>query len=389
MAVAIGLLTTALHGGVGDPQIGTDHPWYPGELACSTFERLFATQAELYERVTGSEAGHRRAEGSGRLAVAEHALCHGEEGAEDLWGKGFNKGGDPRTREYWTGLFATASACAAPRTPSGSPRWRRCSATTAAAGRRRRAQFLRGLPDRRSLRRGQVGAARSRPFDVSSSTRTAQRCSQLRRCSGDWKRLTDRGHAPERQHGWPVCGLHPDDRNAFSEYNVAEYLAGYAGPPPMVHLRRGETLRRYLQPGLEDGKTFVFWGRNYNTAGIPGPERSHTWVNQPEKLLGSAKRSRTSRGRPATATRSSPTARLRGRLTAKASSCGGRNTGRSSSSARPTSSPPRPRRAPWGIYEPGGANGLVLHGNPSCAVSVSVDRGQTWQDGGKSRTAWI
>jgi hypothetical protein len=39
--------------GVGDPQIKTDHPWYPGELAMSTFERLAATQAEAYERVTG------------------------------------------------------------------------------------------------------------------------------------------------------------------------------------------------------------------------------------------------------------------------------------------------------------------------------------------------
>src|SRR4030095_2931121 len=39
--------------GVGDPQIRTDHPWYPGELACSTFERLFATQAQQYERATG------------------------------------------------------------------------------------------------------------------------------------------------------------------------------------------------------------------------------------------------------------------------------------------------------------------------------------------------
>src|SRR5205814_698321 len=38
-------------------------------------------------------------------------------------------------------------------------------------------------------------------------------------------------------------------------------------------------------PGLDDGKTFVFWGRNYNTAHIPGPERSQTWVNQPEKMF--------------------------------------------------------------------------------------------------------
>ena len=38
---------------VGDPQIRTDHPWYPGELAMSTFQRLFATQAAAYQRATG------------------------------------------------------------------------------------------------------------------------------------------------------------------------------------------------------------------------------------------------------------------------------------------------------------------------------------------------
>ena len=41
--------------GVGDPQAKTDHPWYPGELSCSTWERLFKTQADLYERVTGKK----------------------------------------------------------------------------------------------------------------------------------------------------------------------------------------------------------------------------------------------------------------------------------------------------------------------------------------------
>src|ERR1700719_1904377 len=38
---------------VGDPQVRTEHLWYPGELAMSTFERLQATQAECYRRVTG------------------------------------------------------------------------------------------------------------------------------------------------------------------------------------------------------------------------------------------------------------------------------------------------------------------------------------------------
>ena len=47
------LLAAASLASVGDPHIRTDHPWYPGELATSTFERLFATQAEQYERATG------------------------------------------------------------------------------------------------------------------------------------------------------------------------------------------------------------------------------------------------------------------------------------------------------------------------------------------------
>jgi hypothetical protein len=48
LGIAILLATVGVaHAGVGDPQIRTDHPWYLGELACSTFERLFATQAEF------------------------------------------------------------------------------------------------------------------------------------------------------------------------------------------------------------------------------------------------------------------------------------------------------------------------------------------------------
>src|SRR6476660_141701 len=52
----------------------------------------------------------------------------------------------------------------------------------------------------------------------------------------DWKRLTDRQFLPEKQHGWLVCGLHPGDGGSYAEYKVAEYLPGYSGAPPMVHL---------------------------------------------------------------------------------------------------------------------------------------------------------
>src|SRR6187549_4068908 len=92
--------------GVGDPQIRTDHPWYPGELACSTFERLLATQAEQYERATGKKVMTDSDKALASWFWRNTHFAHGEEGAEDWWGAGFGKGGDPRSREYWTGLFA-------------------------------------------------------------------------------------------------------------------------------------------------------------------------------------------------------------------------------------------------------------------------------------------
>src|SRR5256714_198001 len=101
------LLALAVPGraGVGDPQIRTDHPWYPGELACSTFERLFASEAEQYQRATGVKPESDQDKALAAWFWRNTHYCHGEEGAEDLSGAGFTKG-DLRTREYWTGLFA-------------------------------------------------------------------------------------------------------------------------------------------------------------------------------------------------------------------------------------------------------------------------------------------
>jgi hypothetical protein len=92
--------------GVGDPQIATDHPWYPGELACSTFERLFATQAALYKRVTGRDCTSDEDKVLASWLWRNAHYFHAEEGVADLWGKGLAGKADSRNREYWTGLFA-------------------------------------------------------------------------------------------------------------------------------------------------------------------------------------------------------------------------------------------------------------------------------------------
>jgi hypothetical protein len=184
---------------------------------------------------------------------------------------------------------------------------------------------------------------------------------------------------PQRQHGWLPSGLHPDDATSYREYTTAEYLAGYSGPPPLVHLRRGETLRRCLEPGLADGKTFVFWGRNYMTGGIPGPERSITWVNQPDKMHGS----RTGPGyHPGQARFGNAVYVYRPDFASgdyREAVVFENNDHVTLEFYTPyiiAATPPNGK--PWGIYEEGCRNGLVVHGKSNCTVGVSVDQGRSW-----------
>jgi hypothetical protein len=381
-ALVLGLVVSQARADVGDPQLQTDHPWYPGELACSTWDRLFATQAKAYTRVTGRDCITDEDKALAAWLWRNTHYWHGEEGAEDLWGQGFGKGLDPRGREYWTGLFAHGyglcgtTHCqwvAEMEARFGHGRGRAVGANSHSAFE----VFLKG---------GAYGPGQWVLLDHDLSTvvfdPTGRRLLGLKEIAPDWKRLTDRGFKPERQHGWLICGLHPDDNGSYSRNQVAEYLAGYAGPPPMVHLRRGERFRRYLHPGLDDGKTFVFWGRNYNTGGIPGPERSHTWVNQPDAMYGS----KTGAGyKPGQARFANAV------FTYVPDFAGDYKEGVVSEDDSHVTfefqspyiigaTPPNAKE--WGIYDAGCRNGLLIRGKANCKVSLSVDRGQTWIEGG-------
>src|SRR5437764_11636683 len=101
--VALAALALPARADVGDPQVRTDHPWYPGELACSTFARLAATQAEVYERVVGTRPTTDEQKALAAWLWRNTHYFHAEEGAQYLWGDDPKKGGDLRTREYWTG----------------------------------------------------------------------------------------------------------------------------------------------------------------------------------------------------------------------------------------------------------------------------------------------
>ncbi len=379
-------LASSARADIGDPQIRTDHPWYPGELACSTFERLAATEAAVYQRVVGTKP----LTDEGKVLAAwlwrcTH-YCHADGGVEDLWGEGFTKGADLRTREYWTGLFAHGFGLCG----TTHAQWTAEMEVLLGHGRSRCV----GVSGHNSfevfLKGGAYGSGKWVLLDHDICTvvfdERGKSLLSIPEVRLNWKRLTDRGYHPERQHGWPVCGLYDSDGAAYQEYAVAEYLPGYSGPPPMVHLRRGERLRRYPQPGLDDGKTFVFWGMNYNTGGIPGPERAQTWVNQPEKMYGSKQPTPFNPGQARYGnavyvyTPDFTTADYREGLTEED------DHHVIFEFQTPFQIAATPANAkPWGIYDAGGTNGLVLRGKADCAVAISTDRGRTWADCGKLR----
>jgi hypothetical protein len=378
------LFAGAVRGDVGDPQVRTDHPWYPGELALSTFERLFTTQAKLYERVVGKKPATDEEKALAAWLWRNTHYAHGEEGVEDLWGKGFPTGSDLRSREYWTGMFAHgfglcgtthAQWTAEIEALLGHNRGR----TVGVSGHNSFEVFLKGGP---------YGEGKWVLLDHDVSTviynLKGDALLSIAEIQRDWKRYTNRGFDPQRQHGWLVCGLHPADGSAYQSYHSTEYLAGYSGPPPMVHLRRGETLRRFVQPGLDDGKTFVFWGRNYNTAGIPGPERSHSWVNQPEKMYQSKNGTGYTQGQVRFANSKyvyKPDFTSKDYREGVIEEDDNHVVFEFYTPYIIAATPPNNK--PWGIYDAGCRNGLVLNGKADCAVSLSVDQGMTWQEAGK------
>ena len=367
--------------GIGDPQCRTDHPWYPGELSCSTWQRLFRTQAELYRRVTGKQV---RSDEDKALAAwywRNLNVHHCTVGKEDIWAKGLAAG--EAGREYWTGLFGFGYGLCFTTHHQWAGEMRhllgpnRCRAM-GVAGHTTFEVWLTGGP---------YGAGRWALLDHDVSTvvftPAGDRLLGLMEVHRDLSSVK----ASDPKRGFIPGGLHPSDPGAYKRVSWAGYTTGYAGPPPMVHLRSGETLRRYLNPGLADGETFAYWGINYNTRNVPGPERNRTWVNQPEKMYGSGKPSpyRPGQARYGNAVFTYRPDFASGKYTEgvvdeSADHVTFEWVGSYIVAAAPP--PHAPPKEKWGIYKPGCTGGLVLRGKMRCPVSVSVDCGKTWQDCG-------
>lgn len=383
IVLLVSSLALTADAGVGDPQVKTDHPWYPGELACSTFKRLAATQSEMFERVTGAPPRTDQDRALAAWMWRNLHYAHGEQGTENLWGTGFQSG-DVTTREYWTGLYAHGFGLCG----TTHAQWTAELNALLGPGRSRTVGVRGHNAFEVWLTGGPYSEGRWALLDHDISTvifdPEGKRLLSIDEIRQSLPSLSQRPFPKERQHGWPVGGLHADDPQSYAEFSVVEHQPGYAGPPPIVALRRGETLRRHFQQGLDDGRTFVFWGRNYRTADVPGLERSRTWVNQPEKF----------RGTPAGSGYHPGQARFGNAVYRYQPNFrdGSYREGVIEESDREVvfefqtpfiigATPPNDND--WGVYEPGGRNGLVVSGQVAVPVTISVDRGATWQEAGE------
>ncbi len=395
MRIAVPCLCVALaaaaaaHAEVGDPQVKTDHPWYPGELSCSTFERLFQNQAEVYQRVTGKKVETDADKALASWYWRNWHVFHNFAGQRDFTGKGFDDLEDhvEYPREYWSGLFADGFAiCYATHA-----QW--CGEMEKLLGHGRcRAMEIEGHTTFEAyLTGGAYGSGRWALLDHDISTviftPDGSRLMSLAEIRNDPTAQHVRTISRRRQHGWLPAGLYADDI-PYSAWRWASYALGYAGPPPMLHLRAGESVRRWLAPGLEDGKTFVYWGVNYFIDGIPGPVRDRTWVNQPEKMY---------QAQDVTPHPCGQARFANAVYTYKPDFAAGkyregvvreRDDQVTLEFCTPyiigAAPPAAAAKQQWGVARPGCTGGLILRGKMTCPVAISTDHGNTWKQAGNA-----
>ncbi len=306
---------------LGDPQLRTDHPWFPGELSCSTFERLFETQAALYQKQTGrnvaSDEDKAIASWYWRNLNYYHAICPREPFWKDELTHAIESPHEA-VMDYWTGLFGYGfSLCYTTHQQYTAEMeellGRGRSRSVDVNGHTSFEVFLKAdsygsegdwalldhdistivfddpVNNTRLINIADIAYA-TEPPDLSPRSVTEQ------------ESLLDNRTAPHGNRGWFKSGLYfpnEDIRNAtdsdalsgvYTEILSTAPHSGYAGVPPMVTLKRNETIRRYLQPGL-GGDTYVYWGPNYwelshEDPPIPGPSRDRTWASQPGRMYG-------------------------------------------------------------------------------------------------------
>ncbi len=293
MAAGVVLLSCSLAGAlVGDPQIMTDHPVYRGELSCSTLDRNIA---DAY-RVFRDRYGHAPASDTEKLIALWVWKCEHYMHACD--NKTFLGTDNPDARQAkdppWLGHdgWMDNKDC---QMNEFSFSFALCYSVhaqmSALVGRALGNDFTRvRCPEI-------IGHT---PFEAFVDGRWV-----LADCFSALMVFDDSGkpvslkqiyaHEDAKDKAWfrdpKRSGPYKFNQSAFGDRNDGysktrwyQYNFGYNAMPIVYSLRSGETFKRYLDPGLDDGKTWVFWGRDYyGLNGKPkhGPFRNVTFLDDP------------------------------------------------------------------------------------------------------------
>jgi hypothetical protein len=286
------MFASAAFGIVGDPQIMTDHPVYRGELSCSTLDR---TIAEAY-RIFGERYG--RAPGSDTEKVIALWIWMGEHYMHACDNKVFVGTDNPDARQGkdppWLGhdgwmdnkdclmnqfsfsfalcysVHAHLSALIGYALGNDFSRVR-CPEITG------HTPFEAFADGRWILADCTMGITM---FDDDGKPIGLKEVYD-HKDAGDkeWFASPKRG-GPYKFHMSPFG----DDNAGYSRVRWYQYNFGYNAMPIAYALRAGESFTRYLDPGLEDGQTWMFWGRDYwplNGKPKHGPYRNVTFLDDP------------------------------------------------------------------------------------------------------------
>jgi hypothetical protein len=395
---------------VGDPQLKTDHPWFPGELSCSTFDRLFKTQSELYERVTGRKTDNDEDKAIASWYWRNLNYFHLYSPDEDYFGQPLTDMRDGKAEpvhEYWSGLFAYGfGLCGTTHNQFtaemeyllGHCRGR----AVGVAGHNSFEVFLKdpqyGPNGDWALLDHDIStivfddpANPKRLLNLWQIAYSSAPPERTKRTPEDLESILDNENAPNANRGWFISGLYftskdnsdakgSDAIGVYTDVNATEVLSGYASVPPMVSLKHNEVIRRYFKPGLGD-KTYIFWGANDYGDKIPGPARGRTWVAEPERMFKATRDTDWKFGHYGNAV-----------YTYKPNFADGSyREGVASEDASSVTFyfyspytigtlPPADKIEDWWASTyPGGTEGLVITGaNPGCTIQLSLDNGASW-----------
>jgi hypothetical protein len=372
------LLLAASPGGANsvDPQLKTDHPFFQGELTCSTFDRLFKAQADMYGRETGRKADNDEDKAIASWYWRNLHFFHCTLAQEpDILGKGKSE----NVRDYWTSLFSYGHAICGSTHAELTAEYEyllgHCrSRVTGVDGHNSLEVWLSGGP---------YGAGKWVLLDSDITTicfdkeqKALMNIEEL--VKADRKALLTNRTAKDNR-GWLPELVAGDGVGTYTHISTYSPLEGYAGVPPVVDLRPGESLRRFPRPGFEEGLKgpVVFWGNSPD--GVVGPNRHTSNLSDPEHAFNATARPRgegdlNKRARTGNAV-----------FTYKPDFKGGYKAG---VAVEDDQSVTLVHNSPYvvacnpakKVTDPGCTLGLVLAGKAECKVCVSTDHMKTFSD---------